>query len=232
MTKYQEVENAIRRSIFAGAYREGARLPNMDALSLQYHVSNVTIRRALNELAAQGLIIKHRGGAGSYVKPITTWNREHADEAGRETRMLPLRRELVRFEQHAPRADVAAALMVSVRSEVYEICQAYCEDEDAVVLETSQLPARLFPGLTPEELGSSVEAYVEQRLQASLCPSESIVRARLATAAERQLLAIPVAVPVMEIEQVRYLADGRPCIYARRVRCGAHAALHTVTRRA
>ena len=51
------VRDDLRRRITAGEYTRGQVLPDLDALRLQYQAEHNTVRRALHELAAEGVIV-------------------------------------------------------------------------------------------------------------------------------------------------------------------------------
>lgn len=63
----ETVFNALMDSINTMKYVPGDRLPSENELAAQYHVSRVTVRKALNMLLALG-IIETRTGGGSYVQ--------------------------------------------------------------------------------------------------------------------------------------------------------------------
>ena len=51
------VRDNLRRRITAGDFTVGQVLPDLDALRRQYHAEHSTVRRALHELAAEGVIV-------------------------------------------------------------------------------------------------------------------------------------------------------------------------------
>jgi DNA-binding GntR family transcriptional regulator len=51
------VRDDLRRRITAGEFTRGQVLPDLDALRLQYQAEHTTVRRALHELAAEGVIV-------------------------------------------------------------------------------------------------------------------------------------------------------------------------------
>ena len=51
------VRDDLRRRITAGEFTSGQVLPDLDALRLQYQAEHTTVRRALHELAAEGVIV-------------------------------------------------------------------------------------------------------------------------------------------------------------------------------
>ena len=64
--KYQQISARIRELIGSGALAPGARIATERELAAEYGVSRPTVTRALNDLAAEGLI-QRRVGSGSFV---------------------------------------------------------------------------------------------------------------------------------------------------------------------
>lgn len=74
MNRYEEIAQSLRARIFDGTYRPGQKLPSEAALCREFSVSRLSVRSALGQLAAQGLIETHQG-KGSFV-------RTRAEESG------------------------------------------------------------------------------------------------------------------------------------------------------
>src|SRR4051794_38689352 len=67
--KYDSIAGDLRRRVQLGEWAPGERLPNEEPdLTTEYKVSLNTLRRALDLLAAEGLIDK-RQGIGNFVRP-------------------------------------------------------------------------------------------------------------------------------------------------------------------
>lgn len=66
LVKYKQVREDLRRQIAAGHYQPGAQLPSEDEFIRSLGVSKITLVRALNDLARDGLIVR-RHGRGSFV---------------------------------------------------------------------------------------------------------------------------------------------------------------------
>lgn len=64
--KFQALADDLRRGILAGIWPVGSRLPTEDQLAARNGLSLTTVRRALDELVAAGLVVR-RQGAGSFV---------------------------------------------------------------------------------------------------------------------------------------------------------------------
>jgi GntR family transcriptional regulator len=57
MTTHSEIRDDLRRRITAGEFAPRETLPDLPALALGYGAENSTVRRALHELAAEGLLV-------------------------------------------------------------------------------------------------------------------------------------------------------------------------------
>ncbi|HAY53656.1 MAG TPA: hypothetical protein DCY46_06730 [Lactobacillus sp.] len=68
--RYRQIERIVRNRITAGTYPPGSQIPTEKELAAEFEVSLITTKRALTELADQGLISRKRG-SGSFVKPPT-----------------------------------------------------------------------------------------------------------------------------------------------------------------
>lgn len=69
MPKYETVKQALLHQIQSGELRPGDKLPNEEELMDRFHVSGITIRKALTELASEGTITRIKR-KGSFVKGI------------------------------------------------------------------------------------------------------------------------------------------------------------------
>ena len=61
----------LKEQILSGGYRPGDLLPTQDALCRQFSISRITVRRALADLANEGLV-RNRQGVGAFVGTIKT----------------------------------------------------------------------------------------------------------------------------------------------------------------
>ncbi|TPG25502.1 GntR family transcriptional regulator [Mycolicibacterium hodleri] len=64
---YQALRQSLRDDIAAGAYRDGARLPTESELVAQHGLSRQTVRRAFQDLVAEGVVYRVPG-RGTYAR--------------------------------------------------------------------------------------------------------------------------------------------------------------------
>ncbi|MBR7174340.1 MAG: GntR family transcriptional regulator [Clostridia bacterium] len=66
---YAQIMERIRQDIFLGTYPIGSRIPAESELEIRYNGSRVTVRRALQELTAAGLL-ERKQGKGTFVDTL------------------------------------------------------------------------------------------------------------------------------------------------------------------
>ena len=64
---FEQLKNDLLEQIKKGIYISGQQIPTETELSELYHVSRITIRRAITELCNEGVLIKKQG-KGTFVK--------------------------------------------------------------------------------------------------------------------------------------------------------------------
>ncbi|WP_088329431.1 histidine utilization repressor [Lacimicrobium sp. SS2-24] len=96
MTKYQQIKSHILAQIESGNWAEGDTVPSENQLAQTFSVSRMTARRALQELAEQG-VLKRTQGAATCVASLKN-----------QSSMLQIRNiaDEIRDRQHAYRAEV------------------------------------------------------------------------------------------------------------------------------
>lgn len=67
--KYRTIASAIRNRILTRDFEANEQLPFERDLCTDYGVSKMTVKKALDMLVSEGLIVKRRG-AGTYVKDL------------------------------------------------------------------------------------------------------------------------------------------------------------------
>lgn len=146
----QQVREGLRGKIAAGAWPSGYRIPSERELAEMLGISRLTVRLAINDLVAAGLL-QRRPGKGTFVKappleqPLGRFYSftEEMTRKGMRPRTLVL--------DFTPDAAGPAELPGST----YRIVRLRLANEEPIMYETTHLPAGLCPGLTRESLAST-----------------------------------------------------------------------------
>ena len=165
MVKYQEIANELRNQIQEGVYKAGEQLALEREMCEQYGVSRITIKKAVDQLVKEGLVVKRRG-SGTFVKSL-------ANEAVHDISMAnqfsgfskvfeghKVSTKVVRFDIIHPTAEVAEKLNITTDDFVYDIVRLRQVDGSPVVIEYTNMPIELIPGIKREVLEKSIYRYI------------------------------------------------------------------------
>jgi GntR family transcriptional regulator len=87
---YSQLVSILRRQVANGVLRPGDQLPSEAQLCLRYQVSPMTVRRAINILVDQGVVVAEQG-RGTFIRPV---------ELGTASFQLQRLQEIFGDEQH------------------------------------------------------------------------------------------------------------------------------------
>ncbi|HZS81636.1 MAG TPA: GntR family transcriptional regulator [Stellaceae bacterium] len=211
---YAQVRELIIGRMLRGDWRPGDILPSEGRLAAEFGVSQGTVRKALDEMAAQNLVVR-RQGLGTF---IARHSQQHAlfhffhirDERG--VKELPTGRVLQLRQRKAERAE-ARRLDLPPRSAVWAMRRLRALRGKPVILERIALPAALFPGLElplGRDLPDELYVLYQQRFGITVVRAEEKLRAVAADALDAKSLGVAEGTPLLEIDRLARGLDGRP----------------------
>jgi GntR family transcriptional regulator len=208
---YAQLVNILRRQVAAGTFRPGDRLPSEAQLCQRYEVSPMTVRRAINILADQG-VVNAVQGRGTFVKPLELGAaafdlRELQDLFGNA------RTDVRILEARIALADERAArkLAVAVGTRTIYLRRQLSRGEEPVLYHRAHLiydPTR--PLVEAEMEVTSLQGLFDGTGQAGLKNGTLTVEATVLNEEEAQLLQSSAGTPSFRIEHIFYDFDGRP----------------------
>ena len=146
---YRQIQSELRERIASGELPPGSRLETEQELMARYEVSRATVRQALAGLVNEGFV-EIRRGLGTYVRKAAVEHRlggfySYSREIERHGMRPGTRVRSLRLEEAGPR--VAAILEIDPGDAVVALSRIRLADDEAIVTETSYLPADRFGGL-------------------------------------------------------------------------------------
>ena len=211
---YQQIKTLITRSLQAGEWRPGEMIPSETELAARYKVSQGTVRKAIDALADENLVMR-RQGKGTFVATHTEQKiqfrflRLMADDGdtGNVTRRVIDCRRL-----RAP-ADVGRALELKTGDGVVQVRRVMLFRGVPVVLDDIWLPGHLFKGLTAERLSEyrgPMYGLFETEFGVRMIRAEEQLRAVAADPAAAELLNVKAGTPLLSVERLSRTYDDKP----------------------
>lgn len=208
---YQQVKDLLVERLIGGYWRPGDLLPSEIQLAAELGVSQGTVRKALDEMTAENLLVR-RQGRGTFV---AEHDQEHAlfhffkmtDRKGEP--VVPESRVLRRSLGNA-RKEEATRLDIAVESPVVRITRVRSIAGKAAIFERLVLPGRAFPGLHERaELPNTLYTLFARDYGITVSKAVERLRAVPATAEVARHLAIEAGQPLLEIDRVAAGLDGQ-----------------------
>lgn len=214
---YYQLANQIENAIDRGDLTTGYRLDNEIELADRLGVSRPTMRRAIQELVAKGLLVRKRG-VGTQVVHNQLKRRVELSSLYDDL-LLSDHQPATRVVEHGRSPadeDVALALGVPVGDEVVELRRLRTSDGEPLAILHNWLPVDVAP-FTKEELEATGLYVLLRATGVNMRVARQRIGARAATAAEGKLLGTRKGAPLVTMERTSYDDSGRAVELGRHV---------------
>jgi GntR family transcriptional regulator len=211
---YRQIKALITQGLETGEWKPGEIIPSEVELAARYKVSQGTVRKAIDELAADNLLVR-RQGKGTFV---ATHNEDRVQF--RFLRLLPddgdvhphISRLLECRRLRAP-AEIARQLDLKPADPVVLIKRLLQFDGVTTVFDEIWLPGAVFRGLTAERLADykgPLYAMFETEFGTRMIRASEKIRAVAADESVASLLDVAPGFPLLSVERVSYTYGDRP----------------------
>jgi GntR family transcriptional regulator len=214
MPLYRVVKRSLLSAIEAGHCAPGDTLPSETEIAGAMGVSIGTLRRAVDELAAEHILVR-RQGRGTFVATHTAdrflFQFFHV-ERGDGLREAPVV-ELVAFERNRVDEAPAEALKLRAGDPVFQIENRLMLQGRAVIYDRLTLPALLFKGLTEKrfrERGGTIYQFYQSDFGISVLRAHERARATSADRHAARVLGLTPGQPVMQVRRTALTFGDRP----------------------
>ena len=214
---YKQIKGLILQSLQSGEWKPGEAIPSEIDLAARFRVSQGTVRKAIDDLAAENLVIR-RQGKGTFVAT-------HAEDQVqyRFLRLLPdngdasvegpAERHIISCKQIRSPADVARVLGLRTGESVIQAHRVLSFQSVPTILEEIWLPGQAFKGLSAAHMANypgPTYAMLEMDFGVRMVRAEEKIRAVLPDAQQAALLNVTPATPLLSVERLAYTYNDVP----------------------
>jgi len=214
---YREVKQKLVADIVSGAAPPGGSLANESELAKRFGVSIGTVRRAVDELVADHILVRQQG-RGTFVGKLDKerFMFQFFKIVGRDgAREFP-QVKLLSFERSRATQHEAKILDVVAGAAVFRIENALSLGGCTVIHDSLVISATRFSRLTKAQFmtreGTIYELY-QTAFGVTVVGADEHIRAEPASAASAVVLGIPEASPVLRIERIAFTFAQEPAEY-------------------
>jgi GntR family transcriptional regulator len=214
---YQQIKSLIMQSLHRGEWKPGEAIPSEMELAVRFRVSQGTVRKAIDELAAENLVVR-RQGKGTFVATHSETQVQYRflkllPDSGDLNSEGPAERRVIDCKRQRASNEVARALSLHPGDAVLQVRRVLSFGGVPTILEDLWLPGGPFKGLTAERLSDyrgPMYALFETEFGVRMVRAQEKIRAVLPDAAQSTLLEVAVATPLLSVERVAFTYNGIP----------------------
>ena len=208
---YRDVKQRLTRSIASGEWSPGEALPSETKLASHFQVSIGTLRKAIDELVAERIVVRHQG-RGTFVAAHgqTRLMFHFFHIVPREGEKRYPRTRTLRFRRSRADPDEARKLGAAPGDAVLRIRNLLHLADRPVILDDLVLPQRLFPDLTEKILtarDNTIYHLYQTRYGINVLRTSERLRATPAEAEAAKLLDVRKGAPLLEIHRTALTYD-------------------------
>jgi len=211
---YQQIKALITQSLQSGEWKPGELIPSEVELAGRFKVSQGTVRKAIDELAAENLVVRKQG-KGTFVS-----THHEARAHFRFLRLMPdegvphyPESKFLEVKRLRAPADVARLLELKSGDAVIFIKRVQSFDGTPTIVEELWLPGHIFKGLTAERLNEykgPMYGLFESEFGTRMIRAQEKIRAVCAGDSEAELLQLAVGTPLLMSERVSFTYGDKP----------------------
>ena len=213
---YHQIYILIRDKILSGAYPNGELIPTEKQLEHTFNVSRITVKRALDELAKEGLVTRQRGRGTmvTYTAPVSS---SFGDMDGLLGDMLNIALEtkvqILEFNYAKASPQVTDALKLSPESLVQYARRIRTKDGTPFSYVTTYVPENIGRSFKRNDLKNQPILALIEKTGVSINRARQTVTATLADGITGPALNVGIGSPLLKVTRIVYDTDDRPVEY-------------------
>lgn len=207
---YKQISESLRQEI-QNLYKAGDQLPSEAELANRYNVNRHTLRRAVDELVNDGLVVRHHGKGVfvlaptfNYVIGPNTRFTENVESLGGSTHSKVLRKQII-----PARGGVSEQLNIEEGAQVIFLETLREVDGKPFCVSAHFLPFSRFPEVFERYNGNSLHRFLEENCSVAITRQESLISAVTPLADDAALLNMPRNLPALRVKSINVETDSQ-----------------------
>lgn len=214
---YQQIKGLILNSLRLNEWKPGEAIPSELMLAARFHVSQGTVRKAINELATENMLLRCQG-KGTFVATHAEQQVQFrflklVPDSGPPGSEGPARRDIIECRRARASDEVARALALRNGNIVLQVRRVLSFANTPAILEDIWLPEAPFKDLTIERLSNyrgPMYALFETEFNVRMVRATEKIRAESAINGREMLLKVERGTPLLSVERIAYTYKDEP----------------------
>jgi GntR family transcriptional regulator len=216
---YEQIKILLTQSLVAGEWKPGEAIPSEMELAARFRVSQGTVRKAIDELASEHILMR-RQGKGTFVASHSEPSYQYrflrvTPDSGEK---LYPKNQFFGLERGRASGDVARALGLKAGSPVMQFKRVMSFAGRPMILDDIVFAAGQFPGLTLaelEEFAGSVYSFYETVFGVRMIRAEERLRAVAADNFAAAHLKVSQGTPLLCVDRIAFTYGDKPVEWRR-----------------
>lgn len=216
---YEQIKSLITRSLVSGEWKPGEAIPSEMELATRYGVSQGTVRKAIDALASEYIVVRQQG-KGTFVATHTAPSQQYRflrvrDDSGE---VIHPTTSFIGLEKMKADQAIASTLGVRLGTNIATIKRVLIFAERPLIFDQIHLVNAEFAGLTMAALEASrgsIYSYLETTYGRRMIRAQEKIKAVAADKLAAKYLNVRLGTPLLSVDRVAYTYGDKPVEWRR-----------------
>ncbi|MBM7644148.1 GntR family transcriptional regulator [Scopulibacillus daqui] len=227
---YHQLKEILRENIESSQWRPGELIPSENQLQKEYKISRNTVKKALDDLVAEGLLHRIQGKGTFVAKPKLDQSLSsfYSFSKVMEAKGLEPKDIIISINTTEADPNISEHLNLPEGASVITLERLRCAREEPIILETSYIPQNIIPELDKEKIQKySLYEYMQKEYGVIVTNAKEMFEPVLIREYESQYLQVKPGYPALLLDRIGYDTDRRPVEFCRSIVRGDRCRFYT-----
>jgi GntR family transcriptional regulator len=194
--KYLQISAWLKELVETGRYQKGEKLPSEIQFAKICEVNRATVRQAINELTAMGLLRKEKGNGTFVTAPAPAELRQKLEHISSTTDLMQdsgiaQTTRILETRVQPAKDEIAKVLFLGSNKKIFRVRRVRVGNGTAYIYEESYLPYDLFKGILEMDLTGSMYKIISEQFNIVLARCQQTISAVNLNAKIAKILQLP-----------------------------------------